>query len=48
MEEPGGRHYIPILNGQGEYGIVETNGMASVLPKVLIIVKGEGYNHHFQ
>ena len=28
--------------------IVETNGMASVLSKVLIIVKDEGYNHHFQ
>ena len=28
--------------------ILETNGMASVLSKVLIIVKDEGYNHYFQ
>ena len=28
--------------------ILEINGMASVLSKVLIIVKDEGYNHHFQ
>jgi hypothetical protein len=38
----------PNINGQGKYETSETKGMASVLPKVLIIVKDEGYNHYFQ